>query len=51
MTTTYQFDDGKIVFVYRRDGTLKLINVVHHDKHSATKVADAILTRLKSFGE
>lgn len=51
MTTTYQYDDGKIIFVYNQDNTLKLINVVHDNLEVANKVADAIVARLKSFGE
>ena len=48
MTTTYQFDDGKVIFVYRSDNTLKLINVVHSDVAIANKVADAIIARIRS---
>lgn len=51
MTTIYQYDDGKIIFVYNQDSTLKLINVVHDDVEIANKVADAIIARLKSYGK
>ena len=51
MTTIYQYDDGKVIFVYRPDKTLKLINVVHNDEVIANKVADVIIARLRTIGD
>ena len=43
MTTIYQYNDGKIIFVYGRNKILKAINVVHDDINVANKVADEII--------
>lgn len=47
MTTIYQYEDGKIIFVYNQDGVIRLINVVHDDVTVANKVADAIIAKLR----
>ena len=49
MSTTYQFEDGKIIFVYRDDGSLKLINVVHSDESIANIVADKLICWLRNI--
>lgn len=51
MTTIYQYDDGKVIFVYHPDKTLRLINVVHDDEAIANKVLDTIIARLRTFGD
>ena len=45
MNTVYQFEDGKLIFVYSKDGWLKSVNVVHDDEN----VADRVISYLKAL--